>query len=92
MFGYYSDTAILETYGIELYLVLQKIELFDVNGYLPLHSLHINLTWRSHSDTHIHGGERETLSLESKRLQGLCPLTLEETSLVLQALGFEKDY
>lgn len=33
--------------------------------------------------------EKEIIS-ESKRLQGLCPLTPEETSLVLQALGFEK--
>ncbi|XP_077224503.1 O-fucosyltransferase family protein isoform X2 [Tasmannia lanceolata] len=34
--------------------------------------------------------EKEILS-EEKRLQGLCPLTPEETALVLQALGFEKD-
>lgn len=34
--------------------------------------------------------EKEIIS-ESKRLQGLCPLTPEETSLVLQALGFEKN-
>ena len=33
--------------------------------------------------------EKEIVS-ESKRLQGLCPLTPEETSLVLRALGFEK--
>ncbi|KAL6867778.1 hypothetical protein ACP4OV_015802 [Aristida adscensionis] len=28
---------------------------------------------------------------QAKRLQGLCPLTPEETSLVLKALGFQKD-
>lgn len=33
--------------------------------------------------------EKEIIS-ESKRLQGLCPLTPEETSLILQALGFER--
>lgn len=34
--------------------------------------------------------EKEIIS-ESKRLQGLCPLTPEETSLILQALGFERN-
>ncbi|KAG5522417.1 hypothetical protein RHGRI_034560 [Rhododendron griersonianum] len=34
--------------------------------------------------------EKEILS-EEKRLQGLCPLTPEEATLVLQALGFDKD-
>ena len=28
---------------------------------------------------------------QAKRSQGLCPLTPEETSLVLKALGFQKD-
>lgn len=27
----------------------------------------------------------------AKRLQGFCPLTPEETTLVLEALGFDKD-
>lgn len=27
----------------------------------------------------------------AKRLQGLCPLTPEETTLILKALGFDKD-
>ncbi|KAL5722936.1 Rhamnogalacturonan I rhamnosyltransferase 1 [Ranunculus cassubicifolius] len=34
--------------------------------------------------------EKEIVS-EERRSQGLCPLTPEETSLVLQALGFRKD-
>ncbi|XP_020520879.1 uncharacterized protein At1g04910 isoform X1 [Amborella trichopoda] len=34
--------------------------------------------------------EKEIVS-ERKRSEGLCPLTPEETTLVLQALGFEKD-
>uniref|UniRef100_A0A2P2JKS2 O-fucosyltransferase family protein n=1 Tax=Rhizophora mucronata TaxID=61149 RepID=A0A2P2JKS2_RHIMU len=34
--------------------------------------------------------EKEIVS-EEKRLQGLCPLTPEETALVLQALGFDKE-
>ncbi|KAK3440620.1 hypothetical protein EUGRSUZ_B00940 [Eucalyptus grandis] len=34
--------------------------------------------------------EKEIVS-EERRSQGLCPLTPEETSLVLQALGFDKD-
>lgn len=28
---------------------------------------------------------------EERRSQGLCPLTPEETALVLQALGFDRD-
>jgi rhamnogalacturonan I rhamnosyltransferase len=28
---------------------------------------------------------------QAKRLQGLCPLTPEETSLILKALAFQKD-
>ena len=31
------------------------------------------------------------INSEEKRSQGLCPLTPEETALVLQALGFDKD-
>lgn len=34
--------------------------------------------------------EKEIIS-EEKRSQGLCPLTPEETALVLQALGYDKD-
>ncbi|KAF2299164.1 hypothetical protein GH714_030869 [Hevea brasiliensis] len=34
--------------------------------------------------------EKEIVS-EERRLQGLCPLTPEETALVLQALGFDKE-
>ncbi|RRT49838.1 hypothetical protein B296_00027747 [Ensete ventricosum] len=34
--------------------------------------------------------EKEIVS-EKKRLDGLCPLTPEETALVLQALGFKRD-
>ncbi|KAM0953859.1 putative GDP-fucose protein O-fucosyltransferase [Dioscorea sansibarensis] len=34
--------------------------------------------------------EKEVVS-EKKRLEGLCPLTPEETALVLQALGFERN-
>lgn len=34
--------------------------------------------------------EKEIVS-EERRSQGLCPLTPEETSLVLQALGFGKE-
>lgn len=34
--------------------------------------------------------EKEIVS-EERRSQGLCPLTPEETALVLQALGFDKD-
>lgn len=34
--------------------------------------------------------EKEIVS-EKKRLEGLCPLTPEETTLVLQALGFERN-
>ena len=33
--------------------------------------------------------EKEIKS-KQKRLEGLCPLTLEETALVLTALGFDK--
>lgn len=31
------------------------------------------------------------INSEEKRSQGLCPLTPEETTLILQALGFDKD-
>lgn len=34
--------------------------------------------------------EKEIVS-EERRLQGLCPLTPEETALVLQALGFDNE-
>lgn len=34
--------------------------------------------------------EKEIVS-EERRAQGLCPLTPEETTLILQALGFDKD-
>lgn len=34
--------------------------------------------------------EKELVS-EARRSQGMCPLTPEETTLVLQALGFQKD-
>ncbi|XP_020517588.1 uncharacterized protein At1g04910 isoform X2 [Amborella trichopoda] len=35
--------------------------------------------------------KEKEIDSEQKRLEGLCPLTPEETALVLKALGFEKD-